>query len=130
MGTAYRLPIHPDQAESARGEQQFFYLDPPMDITEDSWDDDSAVIAFAPFVIVSAASVPFSGPETYIFPATFDGRIASYGELSGSYRGGLSIETALSNADYTVVHELPPAVAEQVAALQAVGASQQKEIEQ
>ncbi|ASZ73371.1 hypothetical protein SEA_LUCKYBARNES_54 [Brevibacterium phage LuckyBarnes] len=53
-------------------------------------------------VIVSAADVPFSGPETYIFPGTADGEVTDYGELEGSYRGGLDHEEALRGMGYEV----------------------------
>jgi len=54
------------------------------------------------FVVASAANVPFSGPETYLFPAAADGEIKSFSELDGSYRGGLDHAQALSNAGYTI----------------------------
>jgi hypothetical protein len=59
-------------------------------------------------VVVSATVVPFSGPETYIFGAKPDAETASdvvadWGELAGSYRGGLDHETALGNAGYSLV---------------------------
>jgi hypothetical protein len=53
------------------------------------------------FVVVSATVVPYSGPETYIFGADSNGEILKWLELPGSYRGGLSHETALKNAGYT-----------------------------
>ena len=59
----------------------------------------------AQYVIVSAANVMFSGPETYIFPATASGEIVTWGELPGSYKGGLSQQQALRNAGYTPVGE-------------------------
>lgn len=55
------------------------------------------------YIVVSAVDVVFSGPETYIFPADSEGNVLSWGELEGSYRGGLVHETALANAGYTVV---------------------------
>ena len=45
--------------------------------------------------IVSSTNVPFSGPETYIFPANEDGTIRSWGELPGSQRGVLDHETVI-----------------------------------
>ena len=55
-----------------------------------------------PYCIVSAAHVPFSGPETYIFPATSAGEVADWGELDGSYKGGLDHAEALEGAGYTI----------------------------
>lgn len=54
------------------------------------------------FVVVSAAFVPYTGPETYIFPSDSRGVITSWGEMKGSYRGGLSHEKALTRAGYKI----------------------------
>jgi hypothetical protein len=54
------------------------------------------------FVVVSAANVMFSGNETYIFPADEKGEVTDWGEMPGSYRGGLSHEEAISNAGWTL----------------------------
>jgi hypothetical protein len=56
------------------------------------------------YVVVSAVSVAFTGPETYIFPADETGAVRDWGELPGSYRGGLSIQEALERAGYVVVN--------------------------
>lgn len=55
------------------------------------------------YVLVSAVNAMFTGPETYIFPARKDGAVTDYGELDGSYRGGLSHARALRNAGYKIV---------------------------
>lgn len=56
------------------------------------------------YVIVSAVSV-LGEPETYIFEATSDGKVAHWGELEGSFRGALNHTLALENAGYDVVSE-------------------------
>jgi hypothetical protein len=71
-----------------RGEAKLYRLTPPLDGAE--------------FVVVSAANVPCSGPETYIFPATSDGKITDFLELDGSFRGALDHERALSGAGYEI----------------------------
>lgn len=53
-------------------------------------------------VVVSATVAPYTGPETYIFPANADGKVEDWGELPGSYRGGLDHEQALRNAGYEI----------------------------
>lgn len=70
-----------------RGDARLYKLSEPLD--------------GASFVIVSAV-VAYSGPETYIFPATEEGEISDYGEMDGSFRGGLDHEMALSMAGYEV----------------------------
>lgn len=71
------------------GNAKLYRVDPPI--------DDS------PHVIVSATVAPFSGPETYIFAASGEGRVISWGELTGSYRGGLDHAVALAGAGYEIV---------------------------
>ena len=55
------------------------------------------------YVVVSATFAMFSGPETYIFPATENGEVTDWGELNGSYRGDFDHDKALKNAGYKVV---------------------------
>lgn len=55
------------------------------------------------WVVVSAVNVPSSGPETYIFESTPDGSdVVDWGELEGSYRGGMDHEAALAGMGYEV----------------------------
>lgn len=54
-------------------------------------------------VIVSTANVMFSGPGTYIFPAKADTEdVEDWGELKGSYRGGMSHSKALEGSGYSI----------------------------
>jgi len=55
------------------------------------------------FVVTSATVAPYTGAETYIFPTDSDGKVLSWGELDGSYRGGLDHEEALQGAGYEVI---------------------------
>jgi len=57
----------------------------------------------AGYVVVSAATVPYSGPETYIFRADETGKITDWMEMDGSYRGGLDPVEALRRAGYEVI---------------------------
>jgi hypothetical protein len=41
-------------------------------------------------------------PETYIFPADSEGAVLHYGELDGSYQGGMDKNKALADAGYTI----------------------------
>ena len=80
-----------------------YHCEPPMPWTD--WQDEPACHREADYVIVSAAVV-CGNPETYIFPAEMSPSgvvITSWGELSGSYRGGLDHERALNSAGYLVV---------------------------
>ncbi len=61
------------------------------------------------FVIVSAVSdtgkrsmFGRSLVETFIFPATADGKAISWGELPGSYKGGLDHAQALRGLGYEI----------------------------
>jgi hypothetical protein len=82
------------------GDARLYRCDPPM---AGAYDYDTDTNEPTTHVIVSAAVVPYSGPETYIFPATEDGKIASWGELPGSYRGGLDHAEALKRAGYVTL---------------------------
>lgn len=76
-----------------RGDARLYELSEPME------DYDGNEVSR---VIVSAAIVPYSGPETYIFAADSQGKIADWGELEGSYRGGLDHAEALRGAGYEI----------------------------
>lgn len=54
------------------------------------------------FVITSISSVMFTGPETYVFPSNDKGEIVDWGELPGSYRGGMVHEECFKNIGYTI----------------------------
>lgn len=70
------------------GSAALYKLDPPVPSGE--------------YVVVSASTVPYSGPETYIFPATADGEISDWGELDGSFKGALDHAEALEGAGYRI----------------------------
>lgn len=86
--------------EGFTGNAKLFKVDPPMEYNK-PWDDEDPPANKTEFVVVSAANVMMSGPETYIFPSDENGHVISWGELDGSYRGGLSHSEALSGAGYT-----------------------------
>ena len=56
------------------------------------------------FVVVSATNVfpGLSEPETYIFQSTKTGKVKKWGELEGSYKGGLSHSKALEGMGYKI----------------------------
>ena len=51
-------------------------------------------------VVVSAANVPFSGPETFIFGGTNEKGEVEWKELTGSFKGDLDHARALRDAGY------------------------------
>lgn len=53
-------------------------------------------------VIVSSTSVPITGPETYIFPASERGEVLDWGELEGSQRGVMDHAAVLKDAGFTI----------------------------
>lgn len=55
------------------------------------------------YVVVSATSAWLGGSETYIFPSNKDGEVVDWRELKGSYRGGMSHETAINGAGYKLI---------------------------
>ena len=90
--------------EGFTGDAKLYKMLPPLVAT----DYDGKTVETHEFVIVSATVAMFSGPETYIFPATEYGECKSYGELDGSYRGGLDHAEALRCAGYEAVHAALP----------------------
>lgn len=76
-----------------RGDARLYVLDPPV-----LYDDDLRTR----YVVVSAANVPSSGPETYIFRANDRGEVLDWTELDGSFRGALDHRKALELAGYAI----------------------------
>lgn len=85
----------------ARGVQRLYAVVPPVSV-----EDQGGVVTEYDHVIVSAVDVIFTGPETYIFPATPAGEVADWLELEGSFRGALDHEEALTNAGYAIADVL------------------------
>ena len=73
-----------------RGDVKLYRLDPPYAYA-DAYPEPLTVT----HVAVSAASVPYSGPETYVFAADEQGEVVDWCELPGSFRGGLDHQRAL-----------------------------------
>lgn len=87
-------PVNPEN----NGDQRLYQLDPPL--PGFAWNDEDA--PQYEYVVVSAADVSFSGPETYIFGSDKTGEIVSWSELDGSFKGDLDHGQALRNAGYVV----------------------------
>lgn len=76
----------------ATGQMKLYKLSEPYDVRDYDGDVEQTI----EYIVVSATVAPFSGPETYIFPADESGTIVDWGELPGSMRGTLSHDAALS----------------------------------
>ena len=76
-----------------KGDARLYRVDPPIQFNEDRKTN---------YVVVSAATVMFSGPETYIFPASSEGEILDWLELPGSFRGAMDHARALEGAGYSI----------------------------
>jgi hypothetical protein len=57
------------------------------------------------FVRSSAAITFDHGPETYLFPCDSEGNVNDWGELPGSFIGGMSHDDAIRRAGYEIVLE-------------------------
>lgn len=76
------------------GDARLYKVEPPMeDYSGNKYD----------YVIVSATYAPFSGPETYIFPANEEGDVLSWEEMEGSFKGEEDHEQALNEAGYALL---------------------------
>jgi len=80
------------------GEAWLYRVDPPMPY---GWEEE----AWTEYVVSSSAIALFSGPETYLFPADASGKVLDWGDLEGSYRGGLDCDQAIRNAGYMIVEQ-------------------------
>jgi len=88
--------------EGFRGTAKLYAVSPRIKYR--TWNDSLDEVAkTAGFVVVSAADVPYTGPETYIFPADEKGEIVDWGELDGSQRGKVSHEHVLIEAGYELI---------------------------
>ena len=93
---------------NGNGDGRVYRVDPPMAVHdwlahhEESECVGTGDCAATDYVWVSAADVPFSGPETYIFPCDSGGKVTDWGEMDGSFKGSLDHERALLNAGYEV----------------------------
>lgn len=85
--------------EGFTGNATLYKLDPPIKVEPDYDGDFNGDVEF---VIVSATVAFDSGAETYIFPSNKDGEVVDWGQLDGSFRGGMSHIEALKNAGYSI----------------------------
>lgn len=85
------------------GDARLYRLSKPIEYQDWDSDKDEYVTKYSEFVVVSAASVPFSGPETYVFPADAEGKITDWGEIGASQKGHVSHETVLQESGYETV---------------------------
>ena len=89
---------------SASGaDQRLYKVDPPLVGENYDYESEKDVEVSYEYVIVSAVYAMFGGPETYIFGANAEGDILDWGELEGSFRGGLDHKRALQGAGYVIV---------------------------
>lgn len=96
MNKAYFVKKVDDPDYPKTGGQTLYRLDPPLKDNDGNKHQ---------FVVVSAHNVPFSGPETYIFPANVEGTILEWCELDGSFRGMLDHAAALRGAGYEIIND-------------------------
>ena len=92
-----KIATYVGPGHSDRADQRIYRLDPPI-----SWIDLFADrTRTSEYVVVSAVDHSFA-TETYIFPSDKEGTITNWGELDGSFKGGVDHERALRRAGYEV----------------------------
>jgi hypothetical protein len=87
------------QTSRSGADQRLYRVSP--EVTWGGWSDDVAANR-SDHVVVSAV-VAYSGPETFIFPADENGKVIDFGELQGSFQGGLDHNEALRGSGYEVI---------------------------
>ena len=86
-----------DVSDNFNGTAALYKLTPALSV--ESWDDDEEDQK-EEYVVVSA--VNGWAHETYIFASDESGKVKSFSELDGSYKGGTSHHEALSRAGYLI----------------------------
>ena len=84
------------QSRDWAGDARLYRLEPPLR------DERSHEHSIYEYVVVSAVTVAYSGPETYVFGVNEQGEVLNRIEQEGSYRGGLDHAEALRRAGYEV----------------------------
>lgn len=79
------------ELDDMRGSATLWKLSEPYTLRK--WDDETG--QSVEYIVTSAVEAPFSGPETYVFPANEAGEIVDWGDLPGSFRGSLDQVKAL-----------------------------------
>jgi hypothetical protein len=92
--TKTKVATYLGPVEGFTGEARHYRLDPPIEDRDNETTHE--------YVVVSATYAMFTGPETYIFPADKKAKVTDWGELEGSFRGGIDHNKALDNAGYRV----------------------------
>jgi hypothetical protein len=76
------------KVKDVNSKQVMWQLEPPLDGNK--------------YVITSASTVDFTGPETYLFACDKEGNITNWCELPGSYRGELNHKRCFANIGYCI----------------------------
>ena len=95
-GTDYRVAKFVRKLDGWRGDARLYRVSPRQ------VEAVSAGRVEFDFVVVSAAVVPFSGPECFMFAAHEHGEPISWAALDGSEQGHLCHERVLTDAGYVV----------------------------
>lgn len=105
MKIAYRVKEHSFKA----GQKAYVYrLDPPL-VYSKSELSETGEYGWLPTVTehvwVSGNHVPFTGPETYMFPCDSEGTVTDWGELGASQRGFIDPDRVVRETGYEVKEE-------------------------
>lgn len=73
--------------EGFQGEAKLWKISRPVKIDESD--------RMVEYIVSSAVSAMFTGPETYLFSADEKGEVLNWGELPGSYRGDFDHQEAM-----------------------------------
>ncbi|MBU2177736.1 MAG: hypothetical protein KJ556_21800 [Gammaproteobacteria bacterium] len=103
MGTLGRAVLFIQERHGPVSHQKRFRLMEPYDYKR--WDEDPT--QRVEYTIVSAATVPFSGPETYIFRANEKFEVEEWLEMPGSFQGELDHERALTEGGFVCINAKP-----------------------
>lgn len=89
--------------EGWRGDAALYHLSEPVRAGFEPFGDEPDDRPLTDYVIISAVIVDLSGPETYIFAATAEGKtFGPMAEMPGSFRGGLDHAEAIEGAGWVL----------------------------
>lgn len=82
------------QVSPVGAEQRIWNVHPPVKY---GYKDDRKTTNY----VMTSAVIVLNQPETYIFPCTEDGKVLDWGELPGSFEGGLHHNQAIMDVNHT-----------------------------
>lgn len=89
--------------DNFQGEAWLYKIDPPAKEEPVLCDE----VSESEYIVSSAVSTMFGSSETFLFLCDKDGNVLNWGELEGSFCGGMDNDKAVRDAGYEIISEVP-----------------------